>query len=193
MATIYIVGLHGQCLRTASGPASALAAQVLDGEVGVYDAQPTAEHYWSGTQWVQRSARPSGRHVFDWPTHQWIDPRSLAEHKDAKWEEVKAAREAAINAPLVTPHGTFDSGPSDRTNITDAVLMAQTLAALGQPVAIDFTLADNAVATLNAAQMVEVGLYLGAKVQAAYATARTLRGAIEAATTIAQVQAIHWP
>lgn len=193
MAVLHVIGLHGECLRTVSGPVSALALQVQAGELGVSVPQPSAEHYWSGNAWVPRGARPSRHHEFDWPTHTWIDPRTLAEHMDAKWDEIKAAREAAINAPLVTPHGTFDSGPSDRTNITDAVLMAQTLAALGQPVAIDFTLADNAVATLNAAQMVEVGLYLGAKVQAAYATARTLRGAIEAATTIAQVQAIHWP
>ena len=137
--------------------------------------------------------RPSSAHVFDWPSHQWVDPRTLTEHQDAKWEEIKTAREAAFNAPLATPHGVFDSGARDRTNITDAVLMAQTLAALGQPVSINFTLANNTTVTLNAAQMVEVGLALGAKVQAAYAIARALRTAIAAAPTIAVVQAISWP
>jgi len=41
--------------------------------------------------------------------------------------------------------------------------------------------------------MVTVGLLLGAKIQAAFATGRSLRTAIYAATTVVQVQAINWP
>lgn len=137
--------------------------------------------------------RPSESHTFDWATHTWIDPRTLDELKGDKWAEIKSAREAVFNAPLVTPHGTFDSDSRGRSNITDAVLMAQALTATGSPVSIDFTLADNTVVTLNAEQMIEVGLYLGAKVQGAYAVSRTLRAAIDAATTSAEVQAVSWP
>ena len=118
---------------------------------------------------------------------------TLAEARVSKWDEIKRAREATIDAPLVTPYGTFDSGPTDRTNITDAVLLAQTLNALGTPTTISFTRFDNTVASLDTAAMVTVGLLLGQKVQQAYATARSLRTQIESATTVAQVEAIAWP
>lgn len=130
--------------------------------------------------------------IFDWATKQWYDPRTLEDLKDAKWAQVKAAREAAIDAALPTPYGTFDSDASARTSITDAVLMLQSLAALGQPTTVDFTLADNSVVTLTTAEMVNVGLLLGQKVQAAYAAARALRAQIEASTTPAEVAAVAW-
>ena len=120
-------------------------------------------------------------------------PPLLADAQSAQWNLIKQAREAAFDAPLTTPYGVFDSDAVSRGRITDAVLMAQTLASMSQPVAIDFTLADNSVVTLDASQMVTVGLLLGAKIQAAFGTGRTLRAAIYAASTVSEVEAIHWP
>jgi hypothetical protein len=153
---------------------------------------PTSKSYWNGTEWLEQSEQPSTFHIYDWVTKQWIDPRSLVDFKDAKWEEMKKARTAAIDAPLTTPYGVFDSSPSARTSITDAVLLLQTLASLGTPTTIDFTLADNSVVTLNTTQMVQVGLMLGQKVQVAHSRARVLRLQGEAATTVAEVEAITW-
>jgi len=175
------------------GGTAADPAALASSEVSILEGAQHGDGWISAGQFYALPAQPSENHTFDWVAKQWVDPRTLQDHKDAKWEEIKAARTGAIDAPLVTSLGTFDSGPADRTNITDAVLMAQTLAAMGETVSIEFTRADNTVATLNAAQMVEVGLTLGAKVQAAYATARTLRAEIEAATTVAQVQDVAWP
>jgi hypothetical protein len=176
-----------------SGTADDPSALVSDG-VSIFEGDAFPAAGWvASNQFHPLPTQPSSNHRFDWTAKQWSDPRTLQGHKDAKWEEIKLARTAAIDAPLVTSYGTFDSGPADRTNITDAVLMAQTLAAMGQTVSISFTRADNTVATLNAAQMIEVGLTLGSKVQTAYATARTLRTTIESATTIAQVQDVTWP
>lgn len=137
--------------------------------------------------------RPSQHHVWDWGTKAWMDPRTLADLKSAKWAEVKAAREAAIKAPLVTPYGTFDADADARANITDTILLLQTMEAMGQPGEVDFTLEDNSVLTVTTAQMVMVGLLLGQQVQGAYNTGRVLRGAIDAATTAEEVEAIAWP
>lgn len=183
------VGPQGQVLQIGSH------AVEIDGArtVAVGGWVDAASQYIDETDAVvDMPPQPSAEHVFDWATHAWIDPRTLAQHQAARWEAMKVAREVAISAPLSTPYGTFDATPAARTNITDAVLMAQTLAAAGSPVAIDFTLADNSVVTLSAAQMVEVGLCLGARTQAAYATARALRAAIAAATSIEDVLAIEW-
>lgn len=117
---------------------------------------------------------------------------TLAQLKEAQWATIKAAREAAIDAPLVTPYGTVDSQAKDRTNITDAILLLQTLEAAGTPTTIDFTLADNTAVTLTTAQMVNIGLLLGQKVQAAHGQARARRAQIDAATTKAEVEAVVW-
>ena len=122
----------------------------------------------------------------------WLASPTLASLKADRWATIKAARAAAIDAPLVTPQGTFDADAASRANILGAVVLAQTLTAQSQPVAIDFTLADNTVTTLTAATMVTVGLLLGSKTQAAYTRGQTLRALIEAATTSAALLAITW-
>ena len=109
--------------------------------------------------------------------------------KATKWELMKLARSAALDAPMATPYGTFDCDAASRKNITDAVLMSQ----FATPFSIDYTLADNTTATLDAAAMANVGLLLAQKVQNAYAIGRTLRAAIEAAPTVEALEQITWP
>lgn len=157
-------------------------------------------HYFDGVavvaytpdQLQRKSERPNHTATWDDSTMEWVDTRTLQDLKDAKWGQIKAAREAAIDAPLSTPFGDFDSDERAQKSITDAVLMLQSLESLGTPGTIDFTLFDNSVVTLDTAQMVQVGLLLGQKVQAAYTLARALRLQIDAATTPAEVAAVVW-
>lgn len=120
------------------------------------------------------------------------DLRTFEQVKNDHWTFIKKARQDAINASLTTPYGIFDSDAAGRTSITDAVLMLQTLASIGTPTTIDFTLADNTVVVLDTAQMVEVGLLLGQKTQTAHGQARIKREAIAAATTKESVLLISW-
>lgn len=127
-----------------------------------------------------------------------MDQRNtLNDAKSRLWGRVKQARAVAIDSPLTTPFGVFDSDAKSRAFITDAVLLLQTLADAGTPQTIDFTLADNSVVTLGLEQMVTVGLLLGQKVQAVYTHCRALRAAIEALTTVEAVEAydltVGWP
>ena len=133
---------------------------------------------------------PSDWHRFNIFTKQWVDTITLDDRKGIKWSEMKAAREAAFNAPLVTPFGVFDCTPSARQSITDAVMRLQTLESLGTPTDIEFTLADNTEVSLTTAEMVQVGLLLGAKTQEAYARGRQVRQLVTDAVTIAEVEAI---
>ena len=144
--------------------------------------------------WIAQAPERTGPHdVLKLPQRTWIDLRALSDVKAARWAAIKVARDAAITKPLVTPYGTFDATPVAQKSITDAVLMLQTLQAMGTPETIDFTLANNTTVTLTTEQMVNVGLLLGAQTQAAYTMGRGLRVQIEAATSIAQVEAITWP
>ena len=142
---------------------------------------------------VEFPPKPNQYSVWDWTQHTWVDPRTLQDYKDEKWEQIKRGRDAAINAPLDTPYGTFDADANSRANIANAVLYLQTLEQQGTPGTIDWTLADNTTITLNYAEMSSVGLLLGQRTNAAYDTGRALRAQIDAATTIAEVDAIHWP
>lgn len=190
---IYLLAT-GQIMRVVNCPASQATHQAQEGEGCVEMADgDDSTHYVANDTFAPIPSRPSESHVFDWTNKTWLDPRTLGERKLQKWTTIKQAREAAIDAPLPTPYGMVDSRAKDRTNITDAVLMLQTLNALGTPTTIAFTMADNTTVTLDTMQMVTIGLMLGQKVQAAHATARGLRTAIDSATTVSQLENISWP
>jgi hypothetical protein len=142
--------------------------------------------------WVKQTTQPSSFHKLNLDTYVWVDPRTLQDHKNAKWLEIKQARGVALDALLTTPYGVFDSHIESRNAILSAVVMLQTLQGLGTPSTIDFTLASNDVVTLSTSDMVSVGLALGEKVQASHNKGRTLRAQINAATTEVEVGSISW-
>jgi hypothetical protein len=127
--------------------------------------------------------------VWDDASLSWIDGRTLAELKAAKWEEIKDARSVAEYGGFVWEDSVFDSDPSSQQKIIGASQMASLNPAT---FLIDWTLADNSVRTLNATEMNAVGVALGEHVNAQYVHARELRQQIEAATTKEQVALIHW-
>lgn len=170
------------------------ASEIIEsgGDQTIVTGTPPNDHSYYDSGWVDLPFKSSESFIFNWKTKQWEDPRTVQDFKDAKWISIKESREATINAPLVTPYGTFDSDPKSRQNITDAILMLKSLEDLGSPTTIDFTLADDTARTLTTSEMVMVGLLLGQKIQAAHAQARALRGALDLATTKEEVEAITW-
>ena len=130
---------------------------------------------WDGTDltlyvwWWDRAAK------------RWkLRPR-LKNLKADKWAEAKAARQAAIDAPLVTAYGVFDHDEGSRTAIARS---AQACAATGK--GIDYTLADNTVVQLTAAQMTEVWAASHERLQVVRAQAEALR-AVKSAMTAGAV------
>lgn len=113
------------------------------------------------------------------------------------WEAVKAARDAHESGGAASPLGVVDSDPVSIGRITGAVVMAQVALGAGAPFTIDWTMADNSTETHDAAAMIAMGVAVGAHVDAVHAHARTLRGEIEAATTLEALAAIDfeggWP
>lgn len=193
MITFTTLDSTGEPLSTFQVPDEAhVSANLMEGQAYVIGSNPP-DSYYLNDQWVVKPSRPSSKHVWNKITKQWEDPRTIEQIKLEKRAEINQAREAEFDAPLVTPHGTFDSDPKARTSITDAVLLAQTLQSLGTPTTIDFTLYDNSTVTLDTAGMITVGLMLGQKIQAAHAKSRALKAQIEAATTKEQIDAIKWP
>jgi len=132
-----------------------------------------------------------GPHMeFDWETKVWVDPRSLADMKAAKWEEIKRARASRESSEIVVSGRRFDADRASVAKIMGAVQLASMSSPGWQ---IDWTLADNAVATLSASELIAVGVALGARTAQVYAIARGLRAQIDAATSGAALDAITWP
>ena len=185
--------ITGQIVRVVNCAPNILPLQIQQDESSIEmpDGMDN-KHYVRNGVLVDMPLRPTDHHVFSWTTKTWDDPRTLADFKRAKWEHLKSFRDWALVAPLVTQFGTFDADAKSQKSITDAIMLLQTLEAMGTPETVDFTLADNTTATLTLEQMVTVGLMLGSRTQGAYAQARTRRAQIDAASTVADVEAVEW-
>jgi hypothetical protein len=151
------------------------------------------------TQWrvvdgslVSIPPTPSIHHVWDWTLAAWVDPRNLDQLKDAKWAEIRAQRQLAEQGGFTWSGMTFDSDTLSQQRIQGAAVLAL-MAQLGSmPWSIDWTLADNSVVTLSAADMIAVGQALGAHVASVHATARALRLEILAAGSAEALAQVAW-
>lgn len=121
-----------------------------------------------------------------------IDDRPIEVLRDNKWQTIKSARQAEIYSPITTPYGVFDADATSQKNITDAIMLLQTLAGLGQPSSVNFVRFDNTPIELDVSQMVNIGLLLGQRTQAAITKSTTLRQQIAAASSAEQLEAISW-
>ena len=154
---------------------------VMEGSASVF------LNYIDGRIVKSKPTQPSAFHAFDYTLKQWIDPRTLQDHKDAKWQSIKQARAAATYAPLATSFGTFDANETSRFSIERAAFLAERT-----NTAVAFTLNDDAVVMLDAAALNQVSLMLGQREQAARNKATSLRARIASATTAAALNLIVW-
>lgn len=177
----------------APSPESARSALQPDEDILEVGIVPdTSNYYVDAGQLCTMPARPGPNHQFNWTTKQWQDPRTLGDFKDARWEIIKAAREAELLSPLITPFGVFDGDAKGQTNISRSVLLANNLTSLGYPVEIEYTLADDTVKLMDAPSMIQVGLMLGMREKAVRNKATSLRTAIGNALDTVALGAIVW-
>lgn len=142
---------------------------------------------------ILKPTSPGPHHRWDYATKAWIDPRSLEQHKTARWAEIKATREANEFGGFTWDGSVFDSDAISQARIQGAVVLA--MQALGAEVAfsIDWTLKDNSVRSLTGMQVVAVGQALATHVGTQHEIARILRTSIEEAVSISEVESVSWP
>lgn len=190
-------GITGEIKQTLScGAETAIANAIrLSLEVIPLSAEITGAHDWidvSTKELVIAPASPSPHHVFDYTTKQWVDPRTLADLKEAKWLEIKAARDAAEFGSFTWDNSTFDSDPTSQSRIQGAAQLATLALMNSQPFSIDWTLADNSTRVLTAQDMLAVGTAMGVHTNTQHVKARLKRDMINAATTAEEIAAITW-
>jgi len=146
---------------------------------------------YSTEQHNTKSARPQYPARWSNVTMQWEDPRTLDDLKAAKWEQVKAQRDAAEFGLFVWSGHAFDGDESAQRRINLAVMGVQAAVIAGNSSwSVDWTLADNTSLTLSASDMIGVANALGANIAQAHALARVKRQQIEAAQTLEELDAL---
>jgi len=146
-------------------------------------------------EWQPPAPADDELRTWSWDELAWryVAMPTLAAVKLERWAQIKVAREATEFGGFVWDGSTFDSDAISQSRIMGAVQLALLAMSAEQPFSIAWTLADNAVRTLEAAEVVAVGVALGTHVATQHATARALREQIYAASTPEDVEAISWP
>lgn len=178
----------GQILQRGNGlpeDAALHASEVC----GVFLGNTFGDGYIQDAAFVEMPQRPSDHHVFDYQSKAWVDPRTLQDFKDAKWVEIKAAREAAEFSVFTWDGSTFDCDAESQARIRAAADRARR----DSTTSITWRLADNSSRTLLASALDAVGNALDVHVATQHAIASALREQITAAISVAQLQNIHWP
>lgn len=159
-------------------------------DFGIILANPISlPGYVDGNTYVPLPPSPSAAFQFNWVTKQWEDPRTLDDHKDIKWESIKAARDAAEKSTFVWNGHTIDADMARINGAATGVIIAQ---AAGQTYEDTWTLADNSTLPVSGADILEMALALVSHVSACHARGRALRQQILDCTTKEQVDAIEW-
>jgi hypothetical protein len=121
----------------------------------------------------------------------------LADYQAQKRAAVNNLKNQKQNGEAPTPFGAVDNDDSSKIKINGAVTMAMLAVQQSAAFSVDWTMADNSVVTLDAPSMMLMGEAAGQYVAAIHERARVLKEQIEAATTMAELDAIDieagWP
>lgn len=133
---------------------------------------------------------PSPAHKWDRATASWFDPRTLEQVKADAWASIKSQRESRMKGTFTHEGNIYDIDP---VNLSGASIDAREALIAGEAWTQMWVLANNSVITLSAIEMIALARTAKSVVSNLWAISQYLRGLVEAATTIEQVEAITWP
>jgi hypothetical protein len=181
----------GQILRTLSCPQDQVAPNVGTGEqaIEIPDGVGDDTHYFDGTDFVPMPAKAHDYQRFDFATKTWVDPRTLLQVKSTKRNELKSAALAAATADLTVSTVTFSVSLDIKAELAQELALAQ---AEGASYSLEWERADGTPITLTGAQVRGLLRAMSTRAANIRSTLRTKIAAVNAATTIAEVEAIEW-
>lgn len=177
----YLIAPNGQFIQKLEGTAQEILSMIPEGHDTTILPPPRTTDYWNGTAWVHIGAQPHWYMEFDYDVKQWKDTRNIDDVRRQKWEEIKLARNQFEFGGF-----TYNDWPFDSDQISQGRILAALL--FGQPT--EWTLANDEVVSLTKEQVEEFGQAMMQHVQNAHARGRAARAAINAATTIQEVEAV---
>lgn len=144
---------------------------------------------------------PFGRTVFNnlyaqyvqrWKAAGTPPVRTLEQVKADRREQMNSKRDNLEQSGFPYLNKIIDSNPVSVQRITVAVQAAQAALGAGQPFAIVWTTQDNSTLELDAVGMMGMPVALAMFANSLHETARAKKDLIDAATTIAEVEAVTW-
>lgn len=125
---------------------------------------------------------PKKGHTFNFITRSWEDLRPLQQVKEAKWEDLKAERDALEFGGFNYLGMVFDSDQASQGR-----LLGASIAGIDRT----WTLADNTTVELSASQLQQLYVTLQLHIASVHERGRIARAAIESAVTKEEVEAIQ--
>lgn len=188
-----VIDQYGDVVALLELDATNVAANTPNGCTTVEGHPPGMAYRWVDDGWVALPARPGKGWTWDGQTGAWVDGRSLDTAKADKAAEVLAARRAYETSDFTVAGATFLADESSRTMLASTLVLAREYEeATSQPFSTVWKLANGATTTLTRAQLRDLALALGARVQAAFEREAELRLEITAAATAEDVALVQW-
>lgn len=129
--------------------------------------------------------------AWDVGARRWVPAPTLAARRALAWAAIKSERERRLAGTFAHAGNTYGIDP---VNIAGASIDAREALLAGELLWSQmWVLSNNTTVTLTAAEMIAVGRACKTAVTNLWATSQFLRGQIEAAPTLADIEAITWP
>lgn len=170
----------GRLIKTISAPDDVIKLNTPDGCYAT-DDPPDKGMYHAGGVWHYLPPSPGEGHIFDYTFKQWIDIRSLADVREARWNKIKMQRDALEFGGFEYKDNIYDSD-----QVSQGRIMGAALAGVDQV----WTTADNSTVSLTGAELLELYQALQAHIASVHERSRTARLAVEGATTKEEVESI---
>ena len=119
-----------------------------------------------------------------------IAPVALDEVKRVLRERINSERDALNEAPITFGGHEFDGDARAQKSVQGAYSMATLALVTSQSFSVDWVLLNNAIVTLDANAVIGLGQALAARTSYLIQTARTMKDAVEAATTRADAVSV---
>jgi hypothetical protein len=129
-----------------------------------------------------------------YPSPPWavLDPAPAWPWRDEVRARINRARDEAQEGGADTVIGRLDTSPKSREFLHGKVTEALITQLAGGSYTTNFTRADNTTDSFTGAQIIQAGVDVAAWVDAVHARALVLKGRIDAAETLAELEAITW-
>ena len=172
MVNATIIDKSGNIVRMVSMPTWEDVVAILDpSEAYVAGNPPSMQHRREGGAWLPK----------------FVPPPPIEQLRAKEWQQIKAQRNAAINAPLKTQFGVIDADAAGQAGVAAALRRLQrTRGSVG------FTLHTNSVVQVSLSDMLAASDAIDARTQAAFERGQALRKRIQSADAAALAQ-IFWP
>lgn len=122
--------------------------------------------------------------------------QTLQTIQERTWDKIKVKRSFYEYNGFYTPLGRFDSNEESMRRISASTTSAMVAKSNGETFLIEWTLSNNSVVSLDADQMISVGVAAVRHVTETHDFARMLRTLIDNATTVEELKSVEdkiWP